>query len=451
LLAGAVCTLAVFVLRLSSVLALHGLIPTSGVEGAGSYGIFQACVGQATYHDFSTAPNIAVFNFLFYEFYGLAVRLFAPCDAGTPLAGRLLTVVFVAVLAAAIFAARDERLPRAEAGVIALGAFSFFVGWWAFALRPDAGAAAFLALCVIALLSYLSAPGLPKLLGVAFFLCCAWGFKQPYAVAGPVLLWFILRQDRRHALIFCAVLLAAIGIPFLAYGARPYFLHTVYAEATAPLYADIAVGSLTSFLVKGLPILVPAMLAIAACRGPDQARNFLLALLAFSFFVALATAGKVGAADNYFLPTFVVAAILCVRCLPRCAPPVRRAGLAASAAISIALAIAILSGLRGAVSVASHAPIYRDMATQVNAMPAPKLVWHEAVALPWFGKDVETRILWDREGDALVPGAFDPRRRVAEGRYRTVVIPAYEEKRFDLSHYRLVKATDDMRFFERRP
>ena len=149
LLAASGCTLLVFCLRFWSVLRFHGLIPTGGVEGSGSFGVFEVCAGQPVYHDFTQSPNIAVFNFVFYEFYGLAVRLFGSCSVATPLFGRLLTVTLLACLSIVIFIARDRRLHPLEAATIAIGAFSPYVGWWAFGLRPDIGAAVFLAFYLV--------------------------------------------------------------------------------------------------------------------------------------------------------------------------------------------------------------------------------------------------------------------------------------------------------------
>ena len=82
-------------------------------------------------------------------------------------------------------------------------------------------------------------------------------------------------------------------------------------------------------------------------------------------------------------------------------------------------------------------------------MPPPKLVWHETIALPWFTKEVETRIFWYRESRPLTEGGFDPHKRVAEGHYETLAIPAGSESSFNLSQYRLIDTIDDLQVYER--
>ena len=253
LVVGCACILLIFALRFWAVFSLRGFFPASGVEGSGSFGIFQVCTGHTPYQDVGAASNIAVFNFLFYEFYGAFVRLFGNCEVATPLFGRLLTVLLLAICTITIFAARGKRLHSFEAAAIALGGFSFFIGWWAFTLRPDIGAATLLALSFIMMLSYLRSPTLLRALAVAFFLFCSWGFKQPFIFAAPVLLWYIFRKNPRHALAFFIILVLGIAAPFAAYGIQPYYLQTIYASQTEPLVAAVGLGNLALFLVKALP------------------------------------------------------------------------------------------------------------------------------------------------------------------------------------------------------
>jgi hypothetical protein len=452
LLAGAFFILLIFALRFWFVFSQHGLIPTTGVESSGSFGIFNVCVGRAPYHDFAAASNVAVFNFGFYEVYGRVVRLFADCEVATPLYGRLLTVLFSAALAVAIYSARDERLHPLEAIVIALGVFSSYFGWWSFALRPDIGAATFFALCLITMLRYLANPKLSLALLVGFFLLCSWAFKQPLAFAGPVLLWYVWRQNPRHAVAFCTIVLVGIVIPFAGYGIRPYFLHAIYAEGSAPLIASNGVRNLISFLMRAAPTLSLAGLVIVSSgkAGLDIERKFLLTMLLVSFLFLGVSAAKLGADDNYYFPTFVVASMLVIRYLRSCGLLFSRIGMASYTAVWTLSAFVILTGYRGAIEMNAFAKSSREMAAELNQMPPPKLIWDDVVALPWFTKDVETRVFWYRESTPLINHGYNPRTLVSHGHYETVAIPRYAEHGFDLSRYRFAKAIEDLRIYALR-
>ncbi|MEP7029299.1 MAG: hypothetical protein ABI830_00030 [Pseudolabrys sp.] len=453
LVAGLASILMVFILRLWSMLSTHGLIPTSGVEGSGSYGVFRACSGLPFYQNFNDAANVAVFNFLFYEFYGMLTRLFGACDDVTPLLSRLLSLAFVVALAVTVFLAKDKKLSPLEAALVAAGAFSFYIGWWAFAIRPDVGAALFLALCIVTMLSYLRNPRQLSALAAGFFLVCAWGFKQPYAVAGPVLLWFIFRTNPRHAAAFCLVVAAGIVFPFLVYGMQPYYLHTMAVVGDEPLFAYVASINVYMFLVKGSPTLLLLGLTMLKLRktGADVEWNFLWTLLIISSVVMGVAAAKAGAVENYYFPSFVTAMFIVVKYVQTGDPQIRRIGMGGSAVLSLLLACLILSGFRG--NAILDAPAQRrieEIAAVLNQMPAPKLVWEDTAALPWFTKDVETRILWDAEVIARIMGGFDPHKSVADGHYKTIAIPNYSKPSFDLSGYQFVKGFDSLLIYSRR-
>lgn len=450
LIAAPVSMAVLFLMRLQSVLQAHGKFPTSGYESSGALGVYQVCAGLPLYHDFANSPNVYAFNYIFYETYGALIGLFGDCATMTPLIGRLLTVAALLGLAAAIFLARSRRLHVVEAAAIALAVLSPYVGWWALALRPDVGASLFLALAVIATMRYLRRPTLPAVVVAVACLIFAWGFKQPFGVAAPVMLYYIARTNLRDALVFALLLAAGLGLPFLVYGIRPYFLHTVYFAGGAPLVPIIGLINIALFIAKVMPVLILAGVALTAFGNDrrDKERNFLVALLALSFPVMAFLAGKVGAADNYFFPTFVVALLLIVRLAPECDPPLRRIGFAAYAALSIVSSLAVLSGQHGQTALpAANLALVRDEAAMLNRMPGPKLVWNDIVAMPWMTDDVALRIAF---GDDL--GTFDAAKPVAAGRYATVAIPPYAASQFDLSGYDLIKTFPDMLIYSaRRP
>jgi hypothetical protein len=194
LVVGATGSLAVFVTRFWSVISAGGLEPTSGLEGGGAFGIYLVCTKQILYHDFSAIPNGFIFNFLFYEVYGLLVRILGVCDA-TPLIGRLVTLSFLGLAAGVILVASRPGLERVESGVLALAVLSPVIGWWAFALRPDIAAIAFLGAALLSFVYYLERPRLSMILLSGGCLLCAWGFKQPYIFAAPVMLAYAFNRN----------------------------------------------------------------------------------------------------------------------------------------------------------------------------------------------------------------------------------------------------------------
>src|SRR5262249_40074583 len=157
LLVGALSNLAVFALRFYSFFEQNGLEPTTGREGVGSFGIYQVCTGAPLYHDFMHIPNAFAYNFLFYDVYGYLVRLLSSCNA-TPLIGRFITLSFLAAAACLVWLAARQTLERVEASVVTLAMFSPAIGWWAFALRPDVGAIAFLVGALLCFAWYLNYP-----------------------------------------------------------------------------------------------------------------------------------------------------------------------------------------------------------------------------------------------------------------------------------------------------
>src|SRR5690348_2990508 len=234
------------------------------METSGAVGIYRVCLGLPLYNEFVGAPTVFVFNFIFYEAYGVSTRIFASCS--TALFGRLLTTAILVALAIMIFFVRDEKLKIAESASIALALFSPFVGWWAFALRPDVGGMMFFAMSLITMTHYLRNPGLLLALASAFFVFCSWGFKQPFIFVAPVLLWYMYHKNPQHAFWCLVFLITSMCIPLIVYGVHPYFLHTVYSEARIPWSFDGAVRNFASFAIKSLPVLVLAGLVIATCR-----------------------------------------------------------------------------------------------------------------------------------------------------------------------------------------
>lgn len=259
LLAGAVSSLTVFSARFLSVLDVSGFEPTSGLEGAGAFGIYRVCTNQSVYHDFSKLPNGFIYNFLFYDIYGYLIRFLSYCDA-TALIGRLITVSLLVAAAGLVWIASRPALERVEASVVAFALFSPAIGWWAFALRPDVGGVTFLMAALLCFVYYLSYPRLWIALLSGGCLVCAWGFKQPYVFAAPVMLGYTVSRNRIHAAVLLLVLVVGFCVPLLIFDWRLYLVHTVKIASIHPIDPALALKNVVSFGWKGLSVLIPAAL-----------------------------------------------------------------------------------------------------------------------------------------------------------------------------------------------
>ena len=111
--------------------------------------------------------------------------------------------------------------------MVALALFSPTIGWWAFALRPDVGGITFLTAALLCFVYYLDYPRLWIVLLSGFCLICAWGFKQPYAFAAPVMLGYTFIRNRSHSMALLLLLVLGFSIPLLLYNPTLYLLHTV--------------------------------------------------------------------------------------------------------------------------------------------------------------------------------------------------------------------------------
>lgn len=445
-------TLAVFGFRLASVIHFRGLVPVSGLEGSGSLGVYQVCSGAPLYNDLQNRPNIYVFNFLFYYTYGLISRMWISCDFGVPIVGRLFTAVLCGGLFAILIAAKERRTSILQAVVIAAGALSPYIGWWAFSIRPDVGATLILLLSAISMIRYVRNPSLFMALASGFLLCAGWGFKQTFIFAGPIYLFYIARASRVHAALFCVVSLLCLSIPVFLYGTSPYLIHTVAIASGQVLSLQTALENLTGFVVKAAPTIALLGVTICGTRG-QKARaesRFILIMTAFSAAIMFVASGKNGASDNYYFPTFVLMLFFAVRTVSSCRDNMRRVALSAYSVGSIALAGMVLSGHAGNLMLKDNMSSLLSAADKINALPGPKLVWDETLALPWFTKKVQTRVTWPYEVGGP-EGVFDPIKAVGARYYRSVVVPNASVNRFNLEGYIEEGEIGNLKVYERRP
>jgi MFS family permease len=454
LLTAAAANLLVMGLRLESVLRLGGRVQTTGMEGPGSLGVYEVCAHGTLYHDYSRIPNNFVFNYIYYQVYGWTDRLFAPCTVSTPLVSRLLTFLLAIALAAILFRSRGPRLRVSEALAIAAAALSPYIGWWAFAIRPDVGGAVLFALALVAMLAYLRGPSLAPLLAACLLVYGAWGCKQTYVFAVPLMALYVFRRNRGHAVLFLLLFVAGVALPFLLYGPRVYFWHTILAESRNGFDLSVIEINLTAFFLKTAPAIVLTIpIVIGTRRLPrNPGRAFLIAMLAFSFAVFAVAAAKDGAGDNYWFPTFVTALLLVSLFAADCTAPLRNGAFLAFGTLTVLAGAALLAGARGTLTLVT--PVVGNefkAAKVINGLPGPKMVWGSGIAPPWMTKDVEARITYPAESLVLVPGGYNVVARMKREHYATIAIEGYQPDWLDLSGYRKQEEIGGTAIFTRKP
>ena len=455
LLAGALSNLAVFAVRFISVFEQHGLQPTSGSEGEGAFGIYRACTNQPIYHDFSQVPNPALYNFLFYNVYGYLIRFFSSCDA-TPLIGRFITLSLLVIAAGLIWFAGRAAFGKVEAGVLALALFSPTIGWWAFALRPDVGGMTFLTAALLCFVYYLNNPRLWILLLSGVCLIGAWGFKQPFAFAAPVMLGYTFIHNRNHSIALLLLLVLGFCAPLLMYTPTLYLLHTVTLPSSNPFDQFVALRNAVTFFSKSFGVLIPATLIgwIALRSEPLRSgTNFLFSTFVISFALSTILAGYLGASDNNFFPTFVAGTLVIAVGSSQVHKSARRLSLLILSLVTLIQSGLLLTGIRGKLDLPEDttrvAPV---LSAALVEMPGPKLVWHPSLGLPWNTPGVETRILDSNDDLAAaprIPGAIDLKSLLASGFYGSVAIPAGARGLIDPSKYRLKAQIGPLLIFAR--
>jgi hypothetical protein len=387
--------------------------------------------------------------------YGYLIRFLSYCDA-TPLIGRFITLSLVVVATGLIWLAGRPALERIEASVVALALFSPTIGWWAFALRPDVGGTAFLIAALLCFVYYLDYPRLWILLLSGLCLICAWGFKQPYAFAAPVMLGYTFIRNRSHSMALLLLLVLGFSTPLLLYNPMLYLLHTVKIPLSHPFYTIVALKNLGTFLAKSLGVLIPAMLIGWITLRSEPLRsgiNFLFITFAFSFALLVILAGKIGASDNYFFPTFAAGILLIAVGSSRVDGSLRRLSLLMFTLITLVQSGLLLTGIRGEIDLPEDTTKFAPVLSAALAgMPGPKMVWHQSLGLPWNTPNVDTRILdnyVDLEGATRIPGAIDVKSLLASGFYATVGIPVEARDLIDPSKYRLKAQIGPLLVFSR--
>src|SRR5262249_45743438 len=173
-------------------------------EGAAVFGVYQACLGKPIYHDFYASPNSFIYNFLFYQLYGVLSRWVVGCNIDILLFGRMVTCTALVGTAVAFILPQDDQLTPSEKLFLFSLSFAPLIGWWAFAIRPDVIGMMFLTLALI-VFRWALINGTKYIVLSAVLIFLAWAFKQPFIVLAPVMFVFAIWYSLKGGLLFAAV------------------------------------------------------------------------------------------------------------------------------------------------------------------------------------------------------------------------------------------------------
>ncbi|HTM26713.1 MAG TPA: hypothetical protein VL225_16060 [Vicinamibacterales bacterium] len=406
---------------------LASIVPGADVtlfsaEGPVLYAIWKIRHGYPLYEWPTAAPYaVTYYNVLFYETYARVFSLFRVADAATPLAGRFITLAWLAAAVGVQYAiarrllrgvSRSRLLPALMAAVAWTGCV--LPGWWALSIRPDI-AAMTCALCgVYASIRVFSGAGQMWLIaaGLAFF--TAWTFKQSdvalfAATACYVILW---RRSLSETLMLVMPFAAGAAIVFAAGGAV-FRANVVFAPSINPLLPSAAVYWFRSavftnalfWTATGATALLLAPALIRVIRDPSAAARrsdalfgvdltYLTLAAIFSFAADAVLLSKVGSALNHLLELHSVGALITAVVMGSVLAGARtRTAVVAAAAFAIVPMIAsdlarfhreagtLLPALHGADPATADR---RAVAALVATLPKPIYAEDDLFALPWF-------------------------------------------------------------------
>ena len=386
-LASALFCIALLSIRTLSTIRFGALTFTSGAEDASLFAIWKWVHGVPVYQDpFSPPFAQSYFNFLFYSFYGLIAKLFTGAlhfpDIALPTITRLTTLGLVTIGIVVTYLS-IKSVTGAATGIshAALAVIAFtnpLVGYWAITARPDIGATVLDLAGIWLVLRSEKRQDTPGALWAIPFFYAAWAFKQTH-VAGLIgcILLFAIRGRWRQLTSMVAVsavliyLTLAIGGPTYRYAVIASQLHM----GVVPIYG---MRMFFQAIVKA-PLLGVGLLLVSRKLVRERTFSPMCIFLLVSIGIAAATVIKVGASDNYFIESSVLAAIVCLEGAAKSDIPVLTAGLAAQA-FAVTL---ILLGVFGRVlpeRLSELASIKQVTGKQAGTC----FVTENSANLPWF-------------------------------------------------------------------
>jgi hypothetical protein len=450
--AGSIATFALFLVRLTSVVKDYQYtLAGGGGEAAAVFGVYQACIGKQIYHDFSASLNSFLYNFLFYQLYGVLSHWVVGCNIDILLFGRMVTCTALVGTAAAFILPQNDHLTPSENLFLFSLSFAPLIGWWAFAIRPDVIGMMFLTLALI-VFRWGLVNGTKYIVLSAVLIFLAWACKQPFIVLAPVMFVFAIWYCLQGGLLFAAVVGVLLAGVFVGPGFDNYVLHTITIPSLHQIFIRTMVGNFEQFGLKAGPVLLVALsIFIVKFRNGriDRVDVFDAAALLFSGVTSFIAAGKAGASDNYYFPVYAIAILIGARGIPQLVPRVRACVLAFGGFGLLAVSLVYLTGAAGRMTLldVNRAQV-REVEDFLAAAPRPKLVIHDLFALPWFSGDPEQSV-FESDFEVSIPSSMSLEHEIVNGLYATIAAPNTFTQNFDLHHYRMDKSINGFQIWIR--
>jgi hypothetical protein len=452
--------------RLASVIREGPGGTTSGCEEISLFNVSQIRAGESSYADcFGPTYRTSLFNWLFYQSYGLVARAASPSEWDLPTPLRLFTAGWAALGCLATYtllrggrptgaAAEPSALRIVPAAVAFVTWFGPVFGWWTLTARPDVAAVCFetLALAVVANRPAEASAGRGLGAGALFYL--GWSFKQSaVTVLFGTLLGLVTYRNWKAAAATVG-LFAGLVVVTLAVGDTNYWNNTITAHRLASWRLSVLKENLTGLLAAWglLLLLIPALWRYGRMTTGTWAVSTPVRFLTVVFLTCLVFgvpgSSRWGSSRNYYFPMWVVGMALLgklqmdVLCAKAARTTARAGGwlTAAVYTLTFVLCVAYAAGLFfsqgrfGTVRVPGmeYSPellvAVRQSATPVFIQD-PTLV---RLALPEDAKNypvLEEMIYWDALRTGLIhDGGVG--RRMEDHYYRTLWLftPAWEER-----------------------
>lgn len=381
-------------------------ILTSGLEEEALFSIWKVVRHQEVYSDpFSIPFSASYFNWLFYSVYGsttaLVLKVLSLADEWIPtithtisLAFALLCIPLSVRLVRELVDLSPGRSWWLGSGTGVLVAFTPLVGWWSLTTRPDIGALFLELLALLLCLRFVKTDRLAYLfaaIAMAFF---AWSFRQiAVNVISGFCLYLLLRKRWKILGTTVGITFALYGATFLLGGAN-YWSNTVTCLGSTDLYIS---HGLSNLLLAGrkAPLLLAGIAAAGILFVQTNWRKtrpeavFLLLTWTFSILWNFLTSTKIGASDNYFLPSVAIGIFFALSILygfPKELPnPVwRKAPFVVLMTAQVASCLVVLAGSAGRIDLRGDEIPAVALQSVLRGSDGPILVTERWLNLPWI-------------------------------------------------------------------
>ena len=380
-------------------------IITSGSEEQSFLSLWKFVHGLPVYTDPHKIPFTSSYvNWLFYFCYGGLIKaglaLTHLSDAWMPALGRLSTLLFSIAGFVAGYGLWKNIFPEPPGAMKGLGVlvpFYLFFGplpaFWPFTTRPDMAALFFELLAFYVFIrGFQGRPGRAALLA-GCFAYLAWSFKQTNITVFLGLLVFSLMYDRPSALRLLGVMGILCCVTLWA-GGEEYRRSTLFSLPVPGFSASRGMSNFFYYMAECV-FALPGYLAIGAVLFSRAFRqkiredkiSFLCFLIAIiSSIYGFASAFKIGASENYFIPASIFVTFFFFRAasFEELNPGIMRVALIVSCAVNAVFILLILSGATGEIS--KRYEHRQNIALFECSKSLPRPVYSQAVYLnlPWM-------------------------------------------------------------------